>query len=128
MAILESSETYVETIYLLSLESDIVRAKDISTYMRVTRPSVSRALNVLREKGLIKNTRNGIVQLTEGGIILAKHIYERNLLIARHFMELGVDEKTAKEDARQVERFISDTTFNAIRANLIRNVTSTSIS
>ena len=128
MAILESSETYVESIYLLSLESDIVRAKDISNYMRVTRPSVSRALNVLREKGLIKNTRNGIVQLTEGGIILAKHIYERNLLIARHFMELGVDEKTAKEDARQVERFISDTTFNAIRANLIRNVTSTSIS
>ena len=128
MAILESSEIYVETIYLLSLESDTVRAKDIGNYMEVTRPSVSRALNVLREKGLIRNTKNGIVQLTEGGLILAKHIYERNLLITRHFMELGVDEKTAKEDARQVEHFISDTTFNAIRANLIRNVTTVPIS
>ena len=123
MAILESSEIYVETIYLLSLESDTVRAKDIGNYMEVTRPSVSRALNVLREKGLIRNTKNGIVQLTEGGIILGKHIYERNLLIARHFMELGVDEKTAKEDARRIERFLSDITLNAIRASLIRNAT-----
>lgn len=122
MAILESSEIYVETIYLLSLESDTVRAKDIGNYMEVTRPSVSRALNVLREKGLIKNTKNGIVQLTEGGIILGKHIYERNLLIARHFMELGVDEETAKEDAGKIERFLSDTTFNAIRASLIKNM------
>lgn len=122
MAILESSEIYVETIYILSLESDTVRAKDISNYMEVTRPSVSRALNVLREKGLIKNTKNGIVQLTEGGIILGKHIYERNLLIARHFMELGVDEETAKEDAGKIERFLSDTTFNAIRASLIKNM------
>ena len=120
MAILESSEIYVETIYILSLESDTVRAKDIGNYMEVTRPSVSRALNVLRDKGLIKNTGNGIIQLTEGGIILAKHIYERNLLITRHFMELGVDEDTAKDDARRIERFLSDTTFNAIRASLIR--------
>ena len=123
MAILESSEIYVETIYLLSLESDTVRAKDIGNYMEVTRPSVSRALNVLREKGLIRNTKNGIVQLTEGGIILGKHIYERNLLIERHFMELGVDEETAKEDARRIERFLSDITLNAIRASLIRNAT-----
>jgi len=123
MAILESSEIYVETIYLLSLESDTVRAKDIGNYMEVTRPSVSRALNVLREKGLIRNTKNGIVQLTEGGIILGKHIYERNLLITRHFMELGVDEETAKEDARRIERFLSDITLNAIRASLIRNAT-----
>ena len=120
MAILESSEIYVETIYMLSLESDIVRAKDISNYLEVTRPSVSRALNVLRDKGLIKNTGNGIVQLTEGGILLAKYIYERNLLITRHFMDLGVDEDTARQDARRIERFLSDTTLNAIRVNLIK--------
>lgn len=120
MAILESSEIYVETIYMLSLESDIVRAKDISNYLEVTRPSVSRALNVLRDKGLIKNTGNGIVQLTEGGIILAKYIYERNLLITMHFMDLGVDEDTARQDARRIERFLSDTTLNAIRVNLIK--------
>lgn len=118
MAILESGEMYVETIYILSLESDKVRGKDISNYVGVTRPSVSRALNSLRERGLVRKDKNGNIRLTEGGLILAKHIYERHLLIARHLMGLGVDEKTAKEDASRIERFISDTTFNAIKASL----------
>lgn len=121
MAILESGEMYVETIYLLSLESDKVRGKDISNYMGFSRPSVSRALNSLRERGLVNKDKNGNIILTEGGKILAKHIHERNILIARHFMDLGVDEQTAKEDARKIERFLSDTTFEAIRAHLIRN-------
>ena len=121
MAILESDEMYVETIYLLSLESDKVRGKDISEYMGFSRPSVSRALNSLRERGLVKKDKNGYIKLTEGGIILAKHIYDRNMLIARHFTGLGVDEKTARKDAQMVERFISDTTFNAIRDNQIKN-------
>ncbi len=121
MAILESGEMYVETIYLLSLESDKVRGKDISNYMGFSRPSVSRALNSLRERGLVNKDKNGNIILTEGGKILAKHIHERNTLIARHFMDLGVDEQTAKDDARQIERFLSDTTFEAIRAHLIRN-------
>ena len=121
MAILESGEMYVETIYLLSLESDKVRGKDISSYMGFSRPSVSRALNSLRERGLVNKDKNGNIILTEGGKILAKHIHERNILIARHFMDLGVDEQTAKDDARQIERFLSDTTFEAIRAHLIRN-------
>ena len=122
MAILESGEMYVETIYLLSLESDKVRGKDISEYMGFSRPSVSRALNSLRERGLVKKDKNGYIKLTEGGIILAKHIYDRNVLIARHFIGLGVDEKTARKDAQMVERFISDTTFNAIRDNQIKNL------
>ena len=121
MAILESGGIYVETIYILSLESDKVRGKNISDYMGFSRPSVSRALNSLREKGLVKKDKNGYIKLTEGGTILAKHIYDRNLLIARHFIGLGVDEKTAKEDARKIERFISDTTFNAIRDYQIKN-------
>ena len=121
MAILESGEMYVETIYLLSLESDKVRGKDISEYMGFSRPSVSRALNSLRERGLVKKDKNGYIKLTEGGTILAKHIYDRNVLIARHFIGLGVDEKTARKDAQMVERFISDTTFNAIRDNQIKN-------
>ena len=121
MAILESGEMYVETIYLLSLESDKVRGKDISEYMGFSRPSVSRALNSLRERGLVKKDKNGYIKLTEGGIILAKHIYDRNMLIARHFIGLGVDEKTARKDAQMVERFICDTTFNAIRDNQIKN-------
>ena len=121
MAILESGEMYVEAIYMLSLESDKVRGKDISEYMGFSRPSVSRALNSLRERGLVKKDKNGYIKLTEGGIILAKHIYDRNMLIARYFTGLGVDEKTARKDAQMVERFISDTTFNAIRDNQIKN-------
>lgn len=121
MAILESGEMYVETIYLLSLESDKVRGKDISNHLGVTRPSVSRALNSLRERGLVKNDKSGNIRLTEGGLILAKHIYERHQLITRHLMDLGVDEKTASEDANRIERFISDTTFDAIRTHMIKN-------
>ena len=121
MAILESGEMYVETIYLLSLESDKVRGKDISNHLGVTRPSVSRALNSLRERGLVKNDKCGNIRLTEGGLILAKHIYERHQLITRHLMDLGVDEKTASEDANHIERFISDTTFDAIRTHMIKN-------
>ncbi len=112
---------YVETIYLLSLESDKVRGKDISNHLGVTRPSVSRALNSLRERGLVKNDKSGNIRLTEGGLILAKHIYERHQLITRHLMDLGVDEKTASEDANRIERFISDTTFDAIRTHMIKN-------
>ena len=65
MAILESGETYVESIYILSLESDIVRGKDISEYMGVTRPSVSRAINSLKERGLVKSGSGGSIKLTE---------------------------------------------------------------
>ena len=121
MAILESGETYVEAIYILSLGSDKVRGKDISDYMGFSRPSVSRALNSLREKGLVRKDRNGFIRLTEGGIILAKHINERHSVIAGHLMALGVDEQTASEDARRIERFISDTTYNAIRNYAIKN-------
>ena len=121
MAILESGEMYVEAIYLLSLESDKIRGKDISDYMGFSRPSVSRALNSLMEKGLVRKDKNGFIRLTRGGIILAKYIYERHSIIAAHFRSLGVDEKTATEDARRIERFISDTTLSAIRTHMIKN-------
>ena len=121
MAILESGEMYVKAIYILSLESDKIRSKDISNYLGFSRPSVSRAMNSLKEKGLVRKDKNGFIRLTEGGIILAKHICERHQLITRHLIGLGVDEKTADEDAGRIERFISDTTFDAIRTSLIKS-------
>ena len=90
MAILESGEMYVEAIYMLSLESDKVRGKDISEYMGVTRPSVSRAINSLKERGLVKSGSGGSIKLTEGGLILAKHVHERHMLIARHARLVGI--------------------------------------
>lgn len=121
MAILESGEMYVEAIYILSLESDRIRAKDISEYIGFSRPSVSRALSSLIEKGLVRKDSNGYVRLTEGGLILAKHKYERHNLIAKLFEHIGVDEAAAKDDAARIEPFISDTTLNAIRVYMIRN-------
>ena len=121
MAILESGEMYVKAIYILSLESDKIRSKDISNYLGFSRPSVSRAMNSLKEKGLVRKDKNGFIRLTEGGIILAKHICERHRLITRHLIVLGVDEKTAEEDAGRIEHFISDTTFDAIRTSLIQS-------
>lgn len=123
MPILESSEMYVETIYTLSLEKEMVRGRDICNYLGFSRPSVSRALNVLKEKGYIRKEKNGSVKLTEGGKILAKHLSDRRELLTRHFTSLGVDEKTAGEDAGRIVRFLSDATFEAIKRQMIKSGT-----
>ncbi|MBP5653911.1 MAG: metal-dependent transcriptional regulator [Clostridiales bacterium] len=106
---------------MLSLESDKIRAKDISECIGFTRPSVSRAINSLKEKGLVRKDTGSYIKLTEGGLILAKHIHERHTLITKLFTELGVDNKTAEEDASRIERFLSDTTLEAVRTHLIKN-------
>ena len=115
MAILESGEMYVETIYILSSKSDKVRAKDICDFLGFTRPSVSRAIFSLKEKGLVRKDTNGNIKLTEGGIILAKHIHERVGLLKDLFIELGVDEDIAAQDASRIVRFISDEAFDKIK-------------
>lgn len=121
MAILESGEMYVETIYILSLESDKVRAKDICDFLGFTRPSVSRAIFSLKEKGLVRKDTNGNIKLTEGGIILAKHIHERVGLLKDLLTELGVDEELAAQDASRIVRFISDETFDKIKDHVNGN-------
>ncbi len=121
MAILESGEMYVETIYILSLESDKVRARDICDFLGFTRPSVSRAIFSLKEKGLVRKDTNGNIKLTEGGIILAKHIHERVGLLKDLLTELGVDEELAAQDASRIVRFISDETFDKIKDHVNGN-------
>ncbi|MCR4671363.1 MAG: metal-dependent transcriptional regulator [Saccharofermentans sp.] len=121
MAILESGEMYVETIYILSLESDKVRAKDICDFLGFTRPSVSRAIFSLKEKGLVRKDTNGNIKLTEGGIILAKHIHGRVGLLKDLLTELGVDEELAAQDASRIVRFISDETFDKIKDHVNGN-------
>ncbi len=118
MALQESGEMYLETIYVLSLKSDSVRAIDVGAELGYTKPSVSRGLGLLRDEGLIKKDENGYIKLTEAGNILAKRIYERHTVLSRLFMNLGVDEKTATEDACRIEHYISDTTFEAIKAHM----------
>lgn len=118
MALQESGEMYLETIYVLSQESDAVRAIDVGEYMGFSKPSVSRAIGLLKDEGLVKRDDEGFLKLTKAGEILAKRIYERHTVLTRLLMDLGVDEKTAAEDACRVEHYISDKTFEAIKAHI----------
>ena len=118
MALQESGEMYIETIFVLSQESDKVRAIDIGEYMGYSKPSVSRGLGLLKDEGLIKKESDGCIKLTKAGEILAKNIYERHTVLTAMFTKLGVDEKTAAEDACRVEHYISDKTFDAIKAHM----------
>lgn len=120
MALQESGEMYLETIYVLSQGSSEVRAIDIGEYMGFSKPSVSRALGLLKDEGLIKKDDSGFIKLTEAGNILAKRIYERHTVLTKLFMGLGVDEETATEDACRIEHYISDTTFDAIKAHMAK--------
>ena len=118
MALQESGEMYLETIYVLSQTSSAVRGIDIGEYMGYSKPSVSRALGLLKKEGLVKKDGDGFIRLTEAGEILAKRIYERHTVLTRVLLNLGVDEETASEDACRIEHYISDKTFNAIKKHM----------
>jgi Mn-dependent DtxR family transcriptional regulator len=118
MALLESGEMYLETIYVLSQESDRVRGIDIGDYMGFSRPSVSRALSVLRENGFVEKDSEGSIKLTKSGEDVAKRIYERHTVLTKLLMGLGVDEETATEDSCRIEHYISDKSFEAIKSHM----------
>lgn len=118
MALQESGEMYLETIYVLSRESDSVRAIDIGDHMGYSKPSVSRALGLLRDEGLVVKNEDGFIKLTESGAALAERIYERHTILTKLFIDIGVDEKTASEDACRIEHYISDKTFDAIKRRI----------
>ena len=115
MALQESGEMYLETIYVLSQRSNEVRSIDVGEYMGYSKPSVSRAVGVLKNEGLLKTDEKGYLHLTTAGEILAKRIYERHTVLSEFFTRIGVNEKTAAEDACRVEHYISDETFEAIK-------------
>ncbi len=118
MAIQESGEMYLETIYVLSKRSRQVRAIDVGEYMGFSKPSVSRALGLLINEGLVSRDSDSFLTLTKEGEKIAKRIYERHTLLTGLFIDLGVDENTATEDACRIEHYISDKTFKAIKAHV----------
>ena len=118
MAMQESGEMYLETIYVLSQQSDSVRSIDVAEHMGFSKPSVSRAVGLLKKDGMLLVDESGYLKLTETGIEKAKQIYERHTVLSRLLMKLGVDEKTASEDACRIEHYISDTSFEAIKAHM----------
>lgn len=112
----ESRENYVKTIYVLKNKLGVVRPVDIAREMGFTRPSVSRAMSMLREKGLITLDGKKGIQLTESGLAVAKQIYEKHALLKDFLMKtVGTDEKTAEEEACRMEHFISPATMEGIR-------------
>ena len=115
MAIQESGEMYLETIYLLSKKSKDVRSIDVCEYMGYSKPSVSRAIGLLKKGGYVEMEPSGALHLTEAGLELAEKIYERHTVLTNFLMQLGVDQQTAAEDACKIEHHISDTTLQAIK-------------
>ena len=117
MNLQESGEMYLETLYILSKKGGSVRAIDIGEYMGFSKPSVSRAMSLLKQGGYIVSEPDGSLTLTESGRKTAKKIYERHTLLTEFFVHLGVDRKTAVEDACKIEHDLSDETFEAIKSH-----------
>ncbi len=111
----ESGEMYLENILILSKQKNTVRAIDVVEYMHISKPSVSRAFAKLKAEKYILVDADGYVALTETGRAIAEKIYERHTLLTQLFQNLGVDEKTAADDACRIEHYISDATFDAIK-------------
>ena len=114
----ESAEMYLETILVIGQRQNRVRAVDVAAEMGLSKPSVSIALKKLREAECLIVDRSGQIAFTEKGRRIAEKIYERHRVLSRMFAALGVDEKTAAEDACRVEHVISDATFEAIRKHV----------
>ena len=114
----ESAENYLETIYTLSHKMSEVRSIDIVHELNFTKASVSVAMKNLRQKEYIVMDESGYITLTEAGRVVAEATFERHQVITRLFMELGVPEEVAAEDACKVEHVISEETFAALKAHL----------
>lgn len=115
MTVRESGEMYLEAILVLAKKSGYVRSIDVSEYLGYSKPSVSRAMGILREGGYILMEKDGAIMLTDSGKKLAETIYERHTVLSELLIRLGVDEKTATDDACRIEHVISDESFQAIK-------------
>lgn len=120
MELQESGEMYLETIYVLSEKMSAVRSLDVAEYMDFSKPSVSRAVKLLREGGYINVDKNGYITLTGEGHSVAVKIFERHNFLRDLLVRIGVDEKTASADACKLEHSISDVSFAALK-NYIQN-------
>ena len=120
MALMESGEMYLETILVLLKKLPQVRSIDVADEMNYSKPSVSRAMGILRSGGSIEVDRTGYITLTQLGKELAEKIYDRHETLSKALVKIGVSEKTAAEDACRVEHYISEETFRAIKAAISR--------
>ena len=113
-----SSEDYLETILILSERLPVVRSIDIAIELNFSKPSVSVAMKHLKESGKINVSTAGYITLTDTGREIAERVYERHKVLAQMLVTLGVNEKTANEDACEMEHVISEETFRAIQNHI----------
>ena len=120
MGVYESGEMYLEAIYVLTKQSGFVRSVDVSEYLGYSKPSVSRAMGILRTGEYITVDNDGAIHLTEKGQDVAEKIYERHTLLTKVLIHLGVSEETAAADACKLEHVVSDESFEAIKRYVSR--------
>ena len=122
MRLQESGEMYLETILILSRKKGQVRSVDISEYMSYSKPSVSRAVGILKKGEYIVMDKDGSLTLTESGKAIAEKIFERHTVLSRLLMMLGVSQETAAADACKLEHAISDESFQAIKRHMAEHL------
>jgi Mn-dependent DtxR family transcriptional regulator len=118
MKLLESGEMYLETILVLKNKYGYVRSIDIAKEMNYSKPSVSRAVTLLKEDGYIENDPHGMILLTDKGMAVAEKIYDRHKTLTKYLVWLGVSEETAQSDACRIEHVISQESFDAIKKHV----------
>ena len=118
MALHESAEMYLETIYLLCRKSSSVRSVDVAEHMGYSKPSVSRAVGLLKKEGSVITDEDGFLTLTQEGQLAAEKVFERHTVLSGLLIKMGVSAETAAEDACKIEHVISDETLEAIKRYL----------
>jgi len=111
----ESGEMYLESIYVLCRTKKNVRSIDVAEHMNYSKPSVSRAVGLLKKDGFVLVDKDGYISLTESGRERAEKIFNRHIVLTRVLVSMGVDEKTASEDACRMEHVISEKTLDAMQ-------------
>ncbi len=119
MTLYESGQMYLEAIYVLTQKSNKIRSIDVGAYLGYSKPSVSRAVGILKKGEYILVDADGYITLTTTGRQVAEKLYERHTVLANMLISLGVDEETATEDACRMEHVISDKTFDAIKQHYL---------
>ena len=115
MHLQESGEMYIESIYVLNKKLGNVRSIDVCEHLGYSKPSVSRAMSLLKKGGFVEADNNGYLTLTDAGVEVAEKMYQRHTVLSDLLVRLGVSEETAVEDACKIEHHISDESFNAIK-------------
>ena len=115
MKLMESGQMYLETIYVLSKEKTSVHSIDVSEHMGYSKPSVSRAIGILKSGGYVEMAEDGSLTLTDEGLAVAEKIYERHTILTEFLVRIGVDREIAAEDACKMEHDISDASLAALK-------------